>query len=144
MKFKSGNRKPACDFIFVGNGNVCPICQYLREIDSGNVHNLDLNLQNGPMSNINIPIERPYSTFYLLAISMFALSVTIYEKFIIKMCMTLTLIIRMSQCQIWISQSKGPMRLSLLAIAVYVLSVTVCEIITFELDHVFDSNLWPS
>ena len=34
------------------------------------------------MSNANKPIERSYETFYLLAIGMFALSVTIFEIFI--------------------------------------------------------------
>ena len=40
-------------------------------------------------------MERPYTTFYLLAIARFTLSVTICEKLAIKMCMTLTLTFRM-------------------------------------------------
>ena len=35
------------------------------------------------------------------------------------------------------------MRVSVLAMVIFVVSVTVCEIITFELPKVLDSNLWP-
>ena len=45
-------------------------------------------------------MERPHATFYLVAITMFALSVIIYEKFAIEMCMTFTLISRTGQYHI--------------------------------------------
>ena len=32
----------------------------ISEIFSGKVHDLDLDLYNGPWSNVNMPIERPY------------------------------------------------------------------------------------
>ena len=47
-----------------------------------------------------MPIEMPYATLYLLGIAMFALSATIFQKFAIEMCMTLTLTFRIGQCQI--------------------------------------------
>ena len=40
----------------------------------------------------NLLMERPYATFYLLAIAMFALSVSDFEILTVEMCMTLTLI----------------------------------------------------
>ena len=52
----------------MGNDNVCSICHRLRDIDSGIVHDLDLELQNRPRSNVNMPIELPYATLYLLTI----------------------------------------------------------------------------
>ena len=36
-------------------------------------------------------MERPYATFYLLTVAMFALSVTICEKLASEMCTTLAL-----------------------------------------------------
>ena len=36
------------------------------------VHDLDLDLWNGLKSAINMLMEKPYATFYLLAIAMFA------------------------------------------------------------------------
>ena len=74
-----------------------------------NVH--DLDLQNGSMLNINIPIERPYATSYLLAIALFALSVIVCEILTVEMRMTLTLTSRMGQDQMQICHSKGHMRL---------------------------------
>ena len=103
------------------------------------MHDLDLDLWNGSMSNINMQMERSDATFYLLAIPMFSLSVTVCEILTVEMCMTLTLIFRSSQGQIF--QSKDHVLLSLLAIAIFVLSVKICEIITFELPNVLDSNI---
>ena len=59
---------------------------------------------------------------------MIALSLTVQEIFTIEMCMTLTLTYKMSQGQMQICQSKGHLRLSVLAIATFAPSVTVCEI----------------
>ena len=66
------NGKTVREFIFVGNSNFCTICHNVRDIRSRNVRDIDLDLdldhdlQNGPMTNINMPIERPYATFDLL------------------------------------------------------------------------------
>ena len=43
------------------------------------MHELDLDLYNGSMSNINMPKKRRYATFYVLAIAMSVLSVAVYE-----------------------------------------------------------------
>ena len=55
--------------------------------------------------------------------------------------MTLILTVRMGQGQMLICHSKGYMRLYVLAIVLFVLSVTVCKIITYKLPNVNDSNL---
>ena len=109
-----------CETLFVGNTNVCPIYHYLWEIRNRNVHDLDRD--NGSMQNINMPMKRPYATLYLLAIPMFALDVTVCEILRVKMCMTSTPIVGMGQGQISICQSKGHMRHSVMAIAMFVLS----------------------
>ena len=49
------------------------------DIDSQNMHDLNRNLLNGPMSNVNMPVEKPYVFLYSLLIGMFALSVTICQ-----------------------------------------------------------------
>ena len=55
--------------MFVLSVSICEIvCQ--------NVYDLDLH--NGPRSNVNMPIERPYQ-FLLLAIEMFVLLVAVCE-----------------------------------------------------------------
>ena len=41
----------------------------------------DLDLDNEPMSNINMPIESPNTTSYLMTIVMLPLALTIYEIF---------------------------------------------------------------
>ena len=53
----------------------------------------DLDLYNGPRSIVNIPIiiETPYATSYVMAIVMFAWTVTIFEILAVEMCMSLTL-----------------------------------------------------
>ena len=56
------NGKAVCDFIFVGNSNVCPICHRLWDINSGNVYELNADIWNGLRSNTNKPIERPHAT----------------------------------------------------------------------------------
>ena len=40
---------------------------------------LDLDLENGSMLNVNMPIESAYGTYYFMAIVMFVQSVTMYE-----------------------------------------------------------------
>ena len=51
----------------------------MRDILSRNVFELNRDLYNDPGSNETTPIERPYETFFLLAIAMFVLYVTICE-----------------------------------------------------------------
>ena len=41
--------------------------------------------------------DRPYASFYILAIAMFALSISNLEIFTVKACMILTLTFRMGQ-----------------------------------------------
>ena len=59
------------------------------------------------------------------------------------MYMTFTLTIRIDQGHTQTLQSKIHMPLSVLAIAMFVLSVIVSEIITYEILNVLDSNRWP-
>ena len=54
-----------------------PIFYCLQNIDSRNLHGLDL--QNGPMSNVNLAIEMALTTTYVLAIAMFVQSDIVCE-----------------------------------------------------------------
>ena len=74
VKCKYVIRTPLCDFISVGNSNVCSICNHLRHIHSRNVHNVDLH--NLSRLKVNMWIERPHPTLYVLEIVMFILSAT--------------------------------------------------------------------
>ena len=47
------------------------------------MHDLDLDIQNELRSNVNIPIENPHPTSYLMAI-MSALSVVVCEIFAVE------------------------------------------------------------
>ena len=85
------------DFQFVGNSNVCPICHHLRDINSRKVHDLDYDLLISPRSNVNMLIERPHVTLYVLAIAMFALSVTAGNILAIEMPMIMALPFTMGQ-----------------------------------------------
>ena len=58
---------------------------------------LTFRMDQGPRSNVNMPIKSPYTTSYLMAIVMYALLVTIYKIFTIEICTTLTLSYRMRQ-----------------------------------------------
>ena len=71
-----------CDFIVDCNNNVFPISHHFQDIYCKNEYDLDLDLEHGPRSTVNIPIERIYATTsYLLEIVTFALSATIFEIF---------------------------------------------------------------
>ena len=76
-KFNYANEKTVCDFRFVDNSSVCHICHHLRDIHSRDVHDLDVDLSNGPRSNLTMQMGRPYASFDLLAKATFATSVTI-------------------------------------------------------------------
>ena len=82
----------------------CPMCDHFRDIHSQNVPDLNLVLQNGPRSNLNGPIESPYSTSYVMAIVMLALSSNVCEIFAAELCATLTLTFRMGQGQMYANQ----------------------------------------
>ena len=58
---KYASEMVVCNFVFVGNSNVCPICHRLWDIINRNVH--DLDLWDGPRSNVNMQVKRPYATF---------------------------------------------------------------------------------
>ena len=70
-----------------------------QDIISLNEHGLGLNLQNGPRSYVNIPNERPYTTFYVFPIAMFTIYITVSEILAVEMCMILTLTFRMVKGQ---------------------------------------------
>ena len=84
-------------------------------------------------------IERPYVTSYLLAIAMFALSLTICEILNSQNVHDLDLYnrprsnaymqIEMTQATFWVGNRM------------FVLSVTICEITTYEHPSVLDLNL---
>ena len=63
------------------------------------MHDLDLDLYNESMSNINVPMERPFAAFYLFAIAMLDLSVIVCAILTVEICMTLTMTFRMCQDQ---------------------------------------------
>ena len=73
---------------------------------------------------------------------------TVCELFTGETCRTLSLTFRMNQGQITTYQSDGSMRLSIFwqydmantAIAVLAMSVTVCEVFTYEVRNVLDSH----
>ena len=64
MQFKKAHSM----IIFDNNNNMSPICQNLQHICSGSVYGVDRDLENGSRSNVNMSIENPYTTSYLMAI----------------------------------------------------------------------------
>ena len=72
VRCKYANRNATCHFLWVGNCSVRSVCYRMRHILRRTVHDLALDLWNGPMENVNMPIEKP---FYLLAIVMSVLFV---------------------------------------------------------------------
>ena len=65
-------------------------------------------------------------TLNLMAITMIAISITVYDIFAVEICTTLTLTFRMSQL-------RADVCLPVLTILMFALSVTVYELFTFEL-----------
>ena len=61
------------------------------------MRDLELNLDNGQRSNVNMSIERQYRHFYLMEMVLFAVYVTVYEIYAVEVCMILTF--RMGQSQ---------------------------------------------
>ena len=77
VKSKYTNGKPISDFLCIGNSNVCPIGNRLRDIHSQNLH--DLDLQNGPSSNVNNNNSKANKRRSVLAIVIFALPAAVCE-----------------------------------------------------------------
>ena len=48
------------------------------------MHDLGLDLDNGPRSNVNMAIVSQYRTFYLMVKVMFARAIIVHEIFAIK------------------------------------------------------------
>ena len=46
----------------------------VQDIFSKNMHDFDLDLWNGPKSDVNKPIKRSYVTSYLMEMALFVLS----------------------------------------------------------------------
>ena len=59
---------------------------------------LTLAFINGPRSNINKPIQRAYIGSYM-TVTTFAQPATVYEIVVVKICVTLTLTLRMDHDQ---------------------------------------------
>ena len=74
------------------------IYHHLREIPNQNVHNFDLDLLNGPWSNVNMSLETPYATL-CVAIAMVALSVTVCEILTVEIFTMLNLTFSIGQGQ---------------------------------------------
>ena len=91
----------------------------------------DLDLQNGPRSNVNMRVENPYATSYLMAFLIMAL--LLFLRYSVEICMDLTLAKAKSKyVNQWyifnfIFDGKN--------------NVTVCMIITDELLNAFNSNI---
>ena len=107
------------------------------------MHELDTDLWNGPRSNVNMPIEKPRATLcfrksnvcpichYLRDISsrnVYDLDPDLYNG---------------PRSNINMPIENPHMTFYVLAIAMFVPSVTVCKIMTFELPNVLESNVWP-
>ena len=62
------------------------------------------------MSNLNMQIKSQCRISHLMAFIMFAISVTVYKIFTVKICVTLTLTFRISKGQTQIQHSKANRR----------------------------------
>ena len=107
------NQKSIGDFPF--DGKILVFSWYnFQDIFCKNMH--DLDLQNGSMSNVNMPIESAYMICYLMAIVIlviFTLFVIIFLLFTVEICMTLTLNFRKGQSQTELGQWKAHKRLAI-------------------------------
>ena len=80
---KYNKQKPIYDLLFDGNSNFLRISQHFQDIHWRNVHDLDLDLWNGPRSNVVTSIESPYMICYLVTIVISILFVTISKIFVV-------------------------------------------------------------
>ena len=87
-------------------------------------------------------IESSYATLYLLALVLFALSITILNILAVEKCTSLTLTNRIGQGQIVnmpIGRRVAPYYV--LETAIFAISAPICEIITYEFTNALDSTL---
>ena len=84
---KYASRKAIFDLQFVGNSNGCHICNHFIDIPSRIVRDIDLDLQNGPISKLKMLTESQNATSYLMAIVLFIYT-TISELFTVEKWMT--------------------------------------------------------
>ena len=80
--------------------------------------------------------------FYLFPIAIFSTSVTVSAIFVIEKCMTLNLTFR-GKIKSKYAIERPCATSYTLAIAMFTLSVTAYELVTYELPNVLDWNLWP-
>ena len=83
-----------CVCVYVGNKNFT-ISATIYEIFTIAMCMTLTDLKNMPRANVNMPIESPHMTFYMMAIVIFALSVAVYGIFAIKRRVALTLNFKM-------------------------------------------------
>ena len=76
-----------------------------------------------------MPIERPCVAFYVLAIVISNPSVSVCEKFFVKMCMTSTMILQWQRSNVNMP-IKMSNAISYVELALFVLSVIIFKIIT--------------
>ena len=74
---KYANRKLTFYLAFDDKSIVCPVYYHFRDIRSRNMHDLGLDLQSRPKSNVNMLIESQHATSYLMEIVMLAKSFTV-------------------------------------------------------------------
>ena len=93
VKYKYANRRSIHDFLSDGNSYIFPIYHHWPHIHNKNVHDFDLDLYNGngPRWKVAMQIESPTMTFYIIAIVMCIIFVTLYDVFAIEVCLTLTM-----------------------------------------------------
>ena len=105
------------------------------------MHDLDLNLYNVPRSNVNMILERPYTTAYLLVKAMLALSITArYLQSKYECLWPSSLEWGKVKCKF--AHWKPRVASYMLAIAVSVISFPVYEIVTYGLANVLNWNFW--
>ena len=121
VKYKYGNGKAFCDFLFIRNCNVCHMSPFASNSQTKCAWPSPWPFE-GSKSNINMPMERLYETFYLLAIATFALSIAFASG--------------------PRSNVNKPIKMTRATFCVGNSSLAVCEIITLELFSVLDSNLY--
>ena len=70
---------------FIGNSYVCLICHRFLYIHSRTMHDIDLDIYIGPLLSVHIMSNESQCTaFFLNAILIFPLFVTVYVKFAVK------------------------------------------------------------
>ena len=138
VKCRYANDKAVSDFLFVGNNNFCHYLSPFAKYSQSKCALAWLYFTNGSMTNVNIPVKWSRATSYLLAIVMFALSVTVFKIFI--WCWPLPSEWAKDKCKY--ANQKATRDFLLLGNS-KVSSVTAGEITTYELQYILDWNIWP-